>query len=222
MPNKKGGKAYKNRKGGDEEAAILLDRTEDQVIARVVRALGNRNMLMFCEDNRLRIGHIRGKMAGKMAKRNPIEVGDLVLTSFRVFDDTVTGTNTIVRSDGPVRRLAGIPPDARGDILAKYARDQWRELKKESGMNANLFLPIENMEGVNLAELGRDKARDISEQNADEMGGFEFDRDGDSDDSDSSGVPAELKGPAKARGARMGGAAAAPAASDDELDIDGI
>lgn len=238
-PNKKGGKAYKKGKGGGEREIVFQDRTEGQVVARVVRALGNRNMLCFCQDNRLRICKLRGKIRHS----EKIEVGDLVICSFRTYEveettdeeedkkpgDASKDANTIVgqKSEAkPKRKLKQKIPekldsDARGDILAAYHRDQWKELKREPGMNQNLFLPIESMEGVNLSELGKDKAKAIAAQTDDCGFDIESGSDDEDDDAPPDDRPEELRGPARARGARQAAATAA-AADDDDLNIDDI
>ena len=83
MPNQKGGKNYKKSKhSSNTETPVLIDRADDQMYARIIRNLGNRNMLTFCNDNRIRLCHIRGSMR----KRVWLAIGDLVLISIREFE----------------------------------------------------------------------------------------------------------------------------------------
>jgi translation initiation factor 1A len=129
MPNAKGGKNYKKGKHHDA-SPIMLERVEGQMPARITRLLGNRNMLVYCNDNKMRICHICGKMKGRVF----VGVGDVVLISLRDFGE---GSN-------------------RGDIIGKYAAEQYSSLKKEDGVNPNIFLKLEGMKGVGLEALGNE------------------------------------------------------------------
>lgn len=118
MPNKTGGKNYKKSKhGGDDDNILFIEKQEDQQYGRVVRVLGNGNMLVYCNDNKERICHIRGAIR----KRVWINLGDIVLISLRDLGEA-----------------------DRGDVLAKYEPKHYSKLKKESGVNLILF---NNLEG---------------------------------------------------------------------------
>jgi initiation factor 1A len=135
MPyNSKGGKNYKKGKKGEGESATaaFLDREPDQFVGRAIRLLGNRNILVFCNDDKLRICHVCGKMKGRVW----IEPGDLVLCSLR-------------------QLVEGGPPADRGDIIGKYPQEQHSKLKREVGVNAKLFMKLETMEGLTLGEIGK-------------------------------------------------------------------
>jgi translation initiation factor 1A len=129
MPNKTGGKNYKKSKhGGEDEAVEFIERQDDQQYGRVVRVLGNGNMLVFCNDGKERICHIRGAIR----KRVWINLGDVVLVSLRDLSDK----------------------DAdRGDILAKYDPKLFSKLKKQPGVNLMLF---NNLEGKGSAPTEED------------------------------------------------------------------
>jgi translation initiation factor 1A len=152
MPNFKGGKHYKKKAKTDEggAAALMIERQADQQVARVTKVLGNRNMQCYCNDNRVRICRVRGKLRNRVY----IEQGDVVLISLRTLDD---GSD----SDDNTK------PD-RGDILAKYPLETHSKLKKEDGVNPKIFMQIEAMEGGKVATLG---TAEVAED-------FEFDRDG--------------------------------------------
>lgn len=117
MPNKTGGKNYKKSKHGDDDGAMFIDKQEDQQYGRVVRVLGNGNMLVYCNDDKQRICHIRGAIR----KRVWINLGDLVLVSLRDLGDA-----------------------DKGDILAKYEPKFYSKIKKQPGVNLVLF---NNLEG---------------------------------------------------------------------------
>ena len=163
-PNLKGGKAYKknSKKGADDSSIFMIDRQPDQQIARVIKILGNRNMSCYCNDNKIRICHVRGKMRGRVY----VELGDIVLVSLRDFEEGAAKSSD----------------DLRGDILAKYPYDTYSKLKKEDGINPKLFMQLETIDGARLSALGESTANTIEAQED----GFEFDR-GDAntvDDSD--------------------------------------
>ena len=213
-PNAKGGKGYKKKKkagDGEPDPTInFLDAQEDQMVARVIRLLGNRNVLCFCNDNRLRVCHICGRMKGRVW----IEPGDMVLVSLRDFR---TGVECLTgRGSAPMR----------GDIVGKYVAAQLSDLRRKAGVNERLFMSMETMDGLALGEVGVDLATDKRLKGEDEMGGFVFESRPDGDGSSSGSEeekPAELKGPARPRGGRaMEATAAAGGAGDDDLDIDAI
>lgn len=126
MPNKTGGKNYKKSKhGGDDENSIFIERQEDQQYGRVVKVLGNGNMLVYCNDNKERICHIRGAIR----KRVWINLGDLVLVSLRDLGDA-----------------------DKGDILTKYEPKFFSKIKKLDGVNPVLFNNLESKGGVKEEE----------------------------------------------------------------------
>ena len=100
-------------------------------------------MLCYCNDNIMRLCHVRGAMKGRVW----IEVGDLVLVSLR------ENINEVIEKlkDSENRKVD------RGDILAKYAPEHLSKLRKEDGVNQRLFLKLETMEGITLDEIGVDK-----------------------------------------------------------------
>lgn len=143
MPNFTGGKKYKSSKHG-EGGAEFHEIGEGQTVARVIKNLGNRNLMVYCNDNEERMAHIRGGLRKKEAR---IEVGDLVLIS--------------LRGDG--MRVLGDDADAknRGDILAKYEREVHSILKKTAGVNRKLFTPLERMDERSRAAAYNENEDDI-------------------------------------------------------------
>lgn len=138
-PNKKGGKGYKKGKG-DDVVQEFIDIQAGQYMARAIRILGDRNVLCYCDDNVLRICHICRKMKGRVW----VEAGDMVLVSLRDFS-----------AEDP-------KSIKRGDILAKYAPDQVRVLKKEGRVNERLFMKLEDRNGISIDAVGEDKTADMS------------------------------------------------------------
>jgi initiation factor 1A len=123
-PNKKGGKNYKKGKHVDEDP-ILYERQPDQMYGRVIRLLGGCNAIVYCNDNRERLCHIRGSMR----KKTWITVGDIVLIS----------TRDLARQ--------GDSNTQRGDICAKYDPRVFERLKdRDKGINERLFMLIEKTE----------------------------------------------------------------------------
>jgi initiation factor 1A len=126
-PNKKGGKNYKKGKHEDPDP-ILYERLPDQMYGRVIKLLGGCNALVYCNDNRERLCHIRGAMRKKVW----IEVGDIVLVSLRELDRTGNTSTDSVQ---------------RGDICAKYdARVIYKLKEKDHTINPKLFTIIEKLE----------------------------------------------------------------------------
>lgn len=123
-----GGKQYKKTKQSSE-APKYQTREHDQQWARIIRILGNRNTLAYCNDNVIRLCHIRGAIR----KNCWISVGDIVLISLRDF--------------------GGDTKNEKADILYKYERDFHSKLKKEESINPKLFLQLEISTEENLNKL---------------------------------------------------------------------
>jgi translation initiation factor 1A len=123
-PNKKGGKNYKKGKHTDDEPTIY-ERLEDQMYARVIKVLGNCNLLVFCNDGRERICHIRGNMRKKVW----MTVGDIVLISIRDFGKEEAGKM------------------GRGDVCAKYDHAIIQKLRqRDDTISPFLFNNLESIE----------------------------------------------------------------------------
>jgi translation initiation factor 1A len=164
MPNKKGGKGYKKGKGNDETMMQFVDIMPGQYMARAIRILGDRNILCYCDDNVLRICHIRRTMKGRVW----IEIGDMVLVSLRDFN-----------TDDP-------KTIKRGDILAKYPPEQVRVLKREGGVNERLFMKLEDKNGITIEAVGEDKTLDIGILDKKQDDGFDFESGSESESEDES------------------------------------
>ncbi len=157
MPNRTGGKNYKKSKQTGSFEKPFIDRQEDQQYGRVLRNLGGRNMLIYCNDNKIRLCHI----CGAMKKFNWLSVGDLVLISLRDF--------------GKKPEPGSTDKYEKGDILAKYDPDHLGKLKKMPDVNPKLFMQLETMDGTVLAAIG--ERENTSKALQEDDGGIEFDRD---------------------------------------------
>lgn len=158
MPNRTGGKNYKKSKQTGSIVKPFIDRQEDQLYARILKNLGGRNMLVYCNDNKIRLCHICGAMK-KFTWLNP---GDLVLISLRGFEK---------------KPEAGSKEYEKGDILAKYDVDHLGKLKKMPDINPKLFMQLETMDGTVLAAIGEKAGKEEQKlPGEDDDGGIEFDR----------------------------------------------
>ncbi len=152
----KGGKKYKAGKHSEGNAE-MHEIADGQTIGRVLRILGNRNMLVFCNDNKERLAHIRGGLRKKDAL---IGVGDVVLLSLRG-----DGMRMCEDSNGDTKD--------KSDILAKYEREVHSKLRKLPGVNKKLFLELEKMD---------ERSRAAPMTSAEEDFGFIFEQDSDEED----------------------------------------
>lgn len=212
MPNLKGGKKYKSSKHAETGAECHeIDEAHGQMLGRIIRVLGNRNMLLYCNDKMERIAHIRGGLRKKNAK---LELGDIVLFSLRGDGMRISGDS-------------GSDSKDRGDILAKYERETYKQLKKMPNVNPRLFT---NIETEDLKTRGMGDGDDF---------GFTFDQ-GESeeeteDDEDGSEGDDEEKERARkakkmetdkkrsaARNTKMEGGGREAASDSDDVDIDAI
>jgi initiation factor 1A len=128
MPNLKGGKNYKKSKNTPDDP-VFIDAADDQMYGRIVRNLGNSNMLIYCNDNKRRICHIRGGIRKKMW----LNIGDIVLISVREFLKTDRGEFE------------------RGDIITKCDPAFFGRLKKDPGFNLRLFMDLEKLSDTSAA-----------------------------------------------------------------------
>ena len=166
-PNKKGGKNYKKGKHADDEP-IVYDRLPGQMYGRILKLLGGCNALVYCNDNRERLCHIRGNMRKKVW----LSTGDIVLISLRELD---TSGNT------PMSKVD------RGDICAKYDQKVIYKLReKDRTINEKLFTIIEKTDGAGQKSNGI----------PDDEDGFVFDGEADDGDEGSSGSEADENMPA--------------------------
>lgn len=136
----------------------FFEKQADQLYARILRNLGGRNMLVYCNDNKIRLCHI----CGAMKKFHWLNVGDLVLISLRSFEK---------------KPEQGSKEYEKGDIVAKYETEHLGKLKKEPDINQKLFMQLETMDGKILAEIG-DREKDLPKgMGGDDDLGIEFERD---------------------------------------------
>ncbi len=124
MPNLQGGKRYKSGKGDNGPKVELHEIDKDQMVGRVVRNLGQRRLMVYCNDNNTRICKIRGGLR----KKTWFSVGDIVLLSIRELG--------VAQSEST--------KGERGDVLAKYEPAIYSKLRKEYDVNPLLFTPLEN------------------------------------------------------------------------------
>jgi initiation factor 1A len=144
--NLAGGKAFKKgrkvRDDDDEAGPVkFVGRDADQDYARILRSLGSRRMSCLCNDGVERICKIRGTLCWGPRKVR-MEAGDIIIYSLRDFD-----------SDG-----------GAGDIIAKVPRKFWRDVQKESGVQAHLF----QVEGKTLMSDIFDNEEDESDNISEE------------------------------------------------------
>ena len=127
MPNLTGGKKYKSKKNSSD-APIFVEKESDQIYGRILKNLGDRNVLVYGNDNKIRLCHIRGSIRKDMW----INVGDIVLISVRA---ELKETDTY----------------QRGDVLHKYSSEQYNKLKNL--INERLFLALERYTTEDLKQM---------------------------------------------------------------------
>lgn len=125
--------------------------------ARVIRILGSLNVLVYCNDNKIRLCHIRGSMRKKVW----INLGDLVLISEREFEKDLSQSGKQYE---------------KGDVVAKYDPEHLSKLKKMPDINKKLFLQLETSDGAVLAEIGKRESARIPGSEEDVGIVFEDDR----------------------------------------------
>ena len=161
-----GGKNYKKTKHGSEKPAYQV-KEDDQLWGRIYRILGGKNTLVYCNDNEIRLCHIRGSIR----KDNWISVGDIVLISIRDFNESKEKDKY-----------------EKGDILYKYDRDYHSKLRKEPNINPKLFLNLETATDDVLKQMKQNKV--LITDTIDE--GFDFGEEDGSDSGSGSGSDVDV------------------------------
>jgi initiation factor 1A len=147
--NVRGGKAFKKGKkgggaaaGGDDERAHRFNgRDEDQDYARIVRLLGDRRALCFCNDGYERVGKIRGGIC-RGPRKQIIRVGDIVLISFREFQEGgAIGAGGAAAADAATGKALTTDSGHKEivDIMFRYEPRDLRHIRKETGIHPALL-----------------------------------------------------------------------------------
>ena len=137
-PNTKGGKGYKKKKKASSHGSkevVQIVRQPDQMPARALKLLGERQVLCYCNDDVIRNCHICGRMKGKQW----INVGDVVLISLRDWSTNVRQKEIKF-----------------GDIINMYSREHFSSLRKDPTVNNRLLMQLELSNGITMGALGQD------------------------------------------------------------------
>lgn len=98
-----GKKAKRSKNVTDVESRVLLFKDSHlQTYGKIISILGDSRFSILCDDGKIRLGITRGKMK----KRIWIKINDLILVSFREFEE------------------------GKVDIIHKYNEDETKKLKK--------------------------------------------------------------------------------------------
>lgn len=135
MPPNKGGKGYRKGKHGETDDAKLFewDEKDGQMLARVLKKLGDRRFRVYCNDNRERLC----KLAGSMRKSEWVSEGAVVLVSLRDITNASAGAGA-GSSSGEKLEI--------GDILMLVDTRIYGKLKKVPGVNPILFGNLEQQD----------------------------------------------------------------------------
>ena len=161
--NIRGGKSYKKGKktggGADEEHMEKFSQREPgQDYGRVLRMLGDRRVLCFCNDGSERVCKIRQALC-KGPNKKKIEVADIVLLSFRDFEEPEeTNASGIAGSSSEIAPTSSAKALVSGrkeiaDLLEKYSRNHWQSIKKEAGIHRDLFPVTRTTMGDDLDDI---------------------------------------------------------------------
>jgi initiation factor 1A len=165
----RGGKGYKKGKkdeGGNRRIPKFTAPDADQDFGRVIRMLGDRKVLCFCNDGSERVCRIRGALC-KGPNKKKIEVGDLVLLSYREYENAERGPNGLagLTMEGAAATAnAAITASGRKDIadlLDKYEREHWGDIRYLPNIHKDL-MPTSRT-GLDGADIFEAKKEDDDE-----------------------------------------------------------
>ena len=164
MPiNKQGGKGCKKGKNGtkDDDDILMVEcnSSDGQMFGRVLKVLGDRRFLIFCNDSTQRIC----KLAGSIRKNDRVEIGGIILISRRDICLNTSDVGDIIstvdtRLYGKLKKLAGINPLLFSDVEKQDANEVANRVKKmKEGDDEDLFDRGESKEEAEEAEEDGDK-----------------------------------------------------------------
>ena len=188
MPTKnlRGGKGFKKGKKtpASETELPFFSRTEGQDFARVIRLLGDRRVVCFCNDGETRVCKIRGALCRGPNKQR-IMCEDIVLISLRDFEEDTTAVthHGAGAKNGETLTTQDVAITASGrkeigDIIHKYARSHYRRIRNEYSIHPKLFVEAVGAtvgEEDIFAEDGGEEADDKEATDSDGESGAEID-----------------------------------------------
>jgi len=154
VKNKKGGRNHRKQASkhcqSGSKPKLRLARDVDEMYARVEKIYGGGMADIKCNDNKVRLLHIRKKFRGRNRRDNTIAIGTMVLAGIRSWE---------VRAEGKKEKA---------DLLYVYSRGQIGDLKKVSSINSFVFPEDEVIEDdggfdISNTETWEDK---LNEQDA--------------------------------------------------------
>lgn len=197
--NQRGGKGFKKGKkrptddNGELEFPVGKFHRADgewQDYGRVLRLLGDRRVLCFCNDGNERVAKIRGALC-KGPKKKIIEKGDIVLLSFRDFMGRIHigGTSSealgiTAAPDAPATAMALTTSTGRkeiADLLEKYDRRHWDEIRMLPDIHPRLLVACSNDETIEHEDDIFGKEKEKEKEQGDEADDTSVDSDSDSD-----------------------------------------
>jgi initiation factor 1A len=99
---------------------LRIVQEEGEMYSIVTKMLGNNMFLCHCLDNKLRLGHIRGKFSGRGKRDNIIIPGTWVLIGLREWDINSKNTDKIQQCD-----LLEVYSDSDKEFLKDTVDENW-------------------------------------------------------------------------------------------------
>jgi translation initiation factor 1A len=113
---------------------LRVSEDEGEIYAIVTKMLGNNMFHCCCIDGATRLGHIRGKFAGRGKRDNIVQGGKWVLIGLREWDSEAKASSTPVTVKGKVKLqqcdLLEIYSDSDKQRLKDSIDENWSELDK--------------------------------------------------------------------------------------------
>jgi len=112
---------------------LRVSQEEGELYAIVTKMLGNNMFHCHCIDNTLRLGHIRGKFAGRGKRDNMIAPGTWILIGIREWDINSKNTDKIQQCD-----LLEVYSDSDKEFLKDTVDENWFTLINNDVSRTNL------------------------------------------------------------------------------------
>jgi translation initiation factor 1A len=166
VKNTKGGSGHKKfaRKfsGAPRNNRLRLSEDEGEIYAIVTKMLGNGMFHCFCIDGVARLGHIRGKFAGRGKRDNMVETGKWVLIGLREWDISKKASESL--SDKLQKcDLLEVYSETDKNCLRETVSEDWLLLDSNDVSKTTRELGVDDSEVVFASEKEEDRERLVAE-----------------------------------------------------------
>lgn len=165
VKNTHGGSGHKKfarkHNGGAKSNKLRISEDEGEIYAIVTKMLGNGMFHCYCIDRTVRLGHIRGKFAGRGKRDNMVEGGKWVLIGLREWDVPSEKSSSISKGKEKMQQcdLLEVYSDLDKQRLKENVSEDWHSLDTNDVSKVNVGEAAASTEGDFIFATDRDFER---------------------------------------------------------------